>query len=100
MCGQVAVSLFISCIFRYKVQVFSSDDDRSVHFRGNDGASEDSAPNGHHTSERTLLVYNLKSARVSFASGRLVGHFASRLIVCLLVLTYRCMIPQSRFWVF
>lgn len=56
MCGQVAVSLLVSSVFGYKVKVFSSNDQGSVHFGRDDGASQDSTANRDHTGEWAFLV--------------------------------------------
>jgi len=54
--GQIAVSLLISGVFGDKVEVFSSNDDRSVHLCRDDLAGQDSSSDGDHSSERALLV--------------------------------------------
>ena len=45
MCGQVLVSLLVSGVLGNEVEVFSADDQGSVHLGGNDGAGEDTASN-------------------------------------------------------
>jgi hypothetical protein len=55
--SQVRVSLLVSCIFRDEVEVFSADDQGSVHLRGDDGSGEDTAPNGNHTGEWAFLIW-------------------------------------------
>ncbi len=40
---KVGMSLLVSGIFGNEVKVFSSDDDGSMHLRGNDGAGQDTA---------------------------------------------------------
>ena len=57
MRSQVRVSLLIPRIFRDEVEVFSADDQGSVHLCGDDGASEDSASNGDHTGEWAFLIW-------------------------------------------
>lgn len=42
---KVGMSLLISGIFGDEMQVFSADDDGSVHFCGNDSAGQDTASN-------------------------------------------------------
>jgi hypothetical protein len=54
--GQVLVSLLISGVLGNEVEVFSSDDQGSVHLGGNDFASEDTASDGNHAGERAFLV--------------------------------------------
>ena len=39
------------------MEVFTTDDERSVHFGGHDGAGEDTATDGDEAGERTFLVY-------------------------------------------
>lgn len=53
---QVGVSLLISGVFGNEVEVFSSDDEGSVHLCGNDGAGEDATADGDHASEWAFLV--------------------------------------------
>ena len=53
------MSLLVSCIFRDEVQIFSSDDQGSVHFCGDDFAGEDSTAYRDHAGERTFLVYQV-----------------------------------------
>jgi hypothetical protein len=55
--SQVGVSLLISGVFRNEVEVFSADDQGSVHLRRDDGSGEDTAPNRHHTSEWAFLIW-------------------------------------------
>lgn len=55
--GQVRVTLLVSCIFGNEVEVFSADDQGSVHLCGDDGASEDSASNRDHTGEWAFLIW-------------------------------------------
>ena len=38
------------------MEVFTADDESSVHFGGNDGASKDTTANRDETGERTFLV--------------------------------------------
>jgi hypothetical protein len=54
--GNVLVSLFVSVIFWNIVQVFSSDDDGSVHLGGNNSTSQDLTSDRDVTDEWTLLV--------------------------------------------
>lgn len=54
--GEVLVSLLISGVLGDEVEVFSADDQSSVHLGGNDGAGEDTASNRDHTGEGAFLV--------------------------------------------
>lgn len=54
--GNVLVSLLVSVIFRDVVQVFSSDDDGSVHLGGNNSTGQDLTSDGDGTDEWALLV--------------------------------------------
>ena len=55
------MSLLVSRVFRDEMQVFTTDDERSVHFRRHDGAGEDTAADGDLAGEGTFLVcvYNV-----------------------------------------
>lgn len=57
MRSQVCVSLLVSCILWDEVKVFSTDDQRSVHLRGDNSSREDAASNGHQTGEWAFLVW-------------------------------------------
>jgi len=50
------VSLLVSGVFWDEVEVFSADDESSVHLGGNNSSGEDTAANGDETGERALLV--------------------------------------------
>lgn len=54
--SEVLVSLLVTGVLWDEVKVFSADDEGSVHLRGNDGASQDTATDGDETGERALLV--------------------------------------------
>lgn len=56
MGGNVLVSLLVTRVLGDEVEVFSSDDDGSVHLGGNDGAGQDTATDGDETGEGALLV--------------------------------------------
>ena len=56
MRSKVLVSLLVSGVFRNEMEVLPADDESSVHFGGNDGASQDAATNGNKTGEWALLV--------------------------------------------
>jgi len=56
MCGKVGVSLLVSGILGDEVEVFSADDQGSVHLCGNDETGKDTASNRNHTGERAFLV--------------------------------------------
>jgi hypothetical protein len=55
--GQVGVSLLVSRVLGDEVKVFAADDQGSVHFRGDDGAGEDTASDGDQAGEGTFLVW-------------------------------------------
>lgn len=57
MRSQVCVSLLVSCILWDEVKVFSTDDQRPVHLRGDNSSCEDTASNGHQTGEWAFLVW-------------------------------------------
>jgi len=50
------VSLLISGVFGDEVEVFSADDESSVHLGGNDCAGQDTTTDGNETGEWALLV--------------------------------------------
>lgn len=50
------MSLLVSGIFRNEVEVFTADDESSVHFGRYDFACENSASDGDHAGEGTFLV--------------------------------------------
>ena len=50
------MSLLVTGVLWDEVKVFSADDEGSVHLRGNDGSSQDTATDGDETGERALLV--------------------------------------------
>ena len=56
MRSKVLVALLVSRVFGDEVEVFAADDESSVHFGGDDSASEDTAADGDFASERALLV--------------------------------------------
>ena len=56
VCGQIGVSLLVSCVFRNEVEIFSADDQGSVHFRRDDCSGQDTAANRDQTSEWAFLV--------------------------------------------
>lgn len=56
MCGQVAVSLLVSGILGNEVKVFSSNDQCSMHFGGDDSAGKDTTTDRDHSCERAFLV--------------------------------------------
>jgi hypothetical protein len=56
VCGKVLMSLLVSGVFGNEVQVFSTDDQGSVHLGRDDGAGEDTASDRDHTGERAFLV--------------------------------------------
>jgi hypothetical protein len=56
MRGKILVSLLVSGVLGDEVEVFSADDECSVHPGGNDCAGQDTATDGDETGERALLV--------------------------------------------
>jgi hypothetical protein len=54
--SQVLVSLLVSGVLGDEVEVFSADDEGTVHLGGNDGAGQDTATDGDETGEGALLV--------------------------------------------
>lgn len=62
--GKVGVSLFVSGVLGDEVEVFSADDQGSVHLGRNDGAGKDTASDRNHAGERALLVCKMQSAQV------------------------------------
>lgn len=57
MRSQVLVSFLVSRILGNEMEVFTPDDERSVHFRRHNGAGQDTPADGDLTSEWTFLVY-------------------------------------------
>lgn len=62
--GKVGVSLLVSGVLGDEVEVFSADDQGSVHLGGNDSAGEDAASDRNSTGERALLVCKVQIAQV------------------------------------
>lgn len=56
MRSQVLVSFLVSGILGNEMEVFTSDDESSVHFRRHNGAGQDTPADGDLTSEGTFLV--------------------------------------------
>lgn len=56
MGGKVLVALLVTGVLGDEVEVLSSDDDGTVHLRGNDGAGQDTTTNGDEAGEGALLV--------------------------------------------
>jgi hypothetical protein len=57
MCSEILVPFLVSVVFGNEVEVFSADDQSTVHLGRNHGASQDTATNGNKTGEWALLVY-------------------------------------------
>jgi len=53
---EVLVSLLISGVLWNVVEIFSADDKSTVHLRGHNGASKDTAANRNETGERAFLI--------------------------------------------
>lgn len=56
VCSDVLVALFVTRVFGDEVQVFTTDNDGTVHFRRDDGAGQDTTTDGDLTGEGALLV--------------------------------------------
>lgn len=56
VCSKVLVSLLVSSVLRDEMKVFSADNKCTVHFGGDDSASQDTATNRNETGERAFLV--------------------------------------------
>lgn len=95
--GQVAVSLLVSGVLGDEVEVFSSDNDRSVHLGRDDFAGQDSPSDGDHTGERALLVCVPHISILSILHS-LLPEIQSKLQPSRS--TYRCKNPQWRSLVF
>ena len=50
------MSLLVTCVLGDEMEVFSADNQSSVHLGGNDGAGQDTTTDGDETGERALLV--------------------------------------------
>ena len=53
----VVMSLLVTVVLGDEVEVWSTDDEGSVHLGGDDGSGEDTSTDGDLTGERALLVY-------------------------------------------
>lgn len=56
MCSEVLVSLLVSRVLGNEVEVFSADDQSTVHLRRDDGSCQDTASDGNKSGEWALLV--------------------------------------------
>lgn len=56
MRSQVLVALLVSRVLGDKVEVFTTDDESSVHFGRDDGACKDTSTDGDQTSEGAFLI--------------------------------------------
>lgn len=56
MRSQILVSFLVPSIFWYVMEVLAADDQRAVHFRGDDGTSKDTATDGDFASEGAFLI--------------------------------------------
>jgi hypothetical protein len=54
---QILMPLLVSRVFGDEMEVFSTDDQCTMHFGGDDGASQDTASDGNETCEGAFLVY-------------------------------------------
>jgi hypothetical protein len=55
--SEILVALLVSGVFGDEVEVFSADDEGTVHLCGPDGSSEDTSTDGDETGEWALLVW-------------------------------------------
>jgi hypothetical protein len=67
--SQVGVSLLISGVLGNEVEVFSSDDQGTVHLSRDNGASQDAATDGDLAGEGALLVCSRIVSACSFVPG-------------------------------
>lgn len=51
------MSLLVTVVLGDVVEVFTADDESTVHLGGDDGAGQDTTTDGNETSERALLVF-------------------------------------------
>ena len=56
MGSQVLVALLVTGVLRDVVEVFTADDEGTVHLGGHNGAGQDTATDGNLASEGALLV--------------------------------------------
>jgi hypothetical protein len=56
--SEVLVALLVTVVLGDVVEVFTADDDGTVHLGGDDTAGEDTTTNGDETGEGALLVCN------------------------------------------
>lgn len=57
--GKVLVSLLVTVVLGDVVEVFTADDDGTVHLGGDDTAGQDTATDGNQTGEGALLVCSI-----------------------------------------
>lgn len=88
VCSKILVSLLVSGVLGDEVEIFSADDESSVHFGGNHGASQDTATDGDETSEWALLV--CKDGLLAFSPP------CMRLIMLRCVAIMSCVIRDPR----
>lgn len=58
MACQVLVTFLVTRVFGNEMEIFSADDESSVHFGGDDSSGEDTTADGDFACERAFLVYN------------------------------------------
>ena len=75
--GQVLVSLLVSGVLGHKVQVFSADDQGSVHLCRDNGAGQDTTADRNHAGEGTFLVCTGDEVRinVNVVAGLVTAYF-------------------------
>ena len=59
--GKVLVSLLVTVVLGDVVEVFTADDDGTVHLGGDDTAGQDTATDGNQTGEGALLVCSISA---------------------------------------
>jgi hypothetical protein len=90
--SQVLVSLLVSGVLGDEVEVFSADDEGTVHLGGNDGAGQDTTTDGDETSEGALLVCGERELAFHSASA----HFRIQLRARVACLGQSSMVPPER----
>lgn len=56
MSGQVLVALLVTVVLGDVVEIFTADNESTVHLGGNNGTGQDTTTDGDETSEGALLV--------------------------------------------
>lgn len=100
--GQVGVAFLITGVFGDEVEVLAADDQSTVHFGGDNGASKDSAANADQTGERAFLVCRKRKAALADATKylyQLLLLFSKEIAIPWLAVRriYQYMCPQWQF---